>query len=157
MQAHQVAVSPCSNPGMSLQDVLEVYSGIGHRFMEAFTSWAKSALDLAGDPARYRGMAAERGIPVYTEKPPAATAADALSVARVAAETGTLCTTAFKKRYAVAYARAKEWLADFVKAVREKRTTRSNIYESYKRMVLYEAIAQSAAEKRIVAPAYETL
>jgi UDP-N-acetylglucosamine 3-dehydrogenase len=51
-----------------------------------------------------------RGIPVYTEKPPAATAADALAVARVSRETGVLCTTAFKKRYALAYARAREWI-----------------------------------------------
>jgi predicted dehydrogenase len=54
-----------------------------------------------------------RGIPVYTEKPPAATAADALAVARVARETGVLCTTGFKKRYALAYARAREWIDTF--------------------------------------------
>ena len=61
----------------------------------------------------------KRGIPVYTEKPPAATAADALAVARVSAETGVLCTTAFKKRYAAAYGRAVEWLAGFPEAERE--------------------------------------
>ena len=54
-----------------------------------------------------------RGIPVYTEKPPAVTAADALAVARVAKETGVLCTTAFKKRYSVAYNRAKDFIAEF--------------------------------------------
>jgi predicted dehydrogenase len=54
-----------------------------------------------------------RGIPVYTEKPPALTAADALAVARVSRETGVLCTTAFKKRYNTAYSRAKEFLAEF--------------------------------------------
>ncbi len=54
-----------------------------------------------------------RGIPVYTEKPAADSAAAALTVARVARETGVLCTTAFKKRYNVAYSRAKEWLAQF--------------------------------------------
>src|SRR5947207_3417499 len=41
-----------------------------------------------------------KGYPVYTEKPPAATSQQALTVARVARETGLLCTTAFKKRYA---------------------------------------------------------
>jgi len=35
------------------------------------------------------------GYPVYTEKPPAESAASALQVARVAKETGLLCTTAF--------------------------------------------------------------
>ncbi|HEY3396889.1 MAG TPA: Gfo/Idh/MocA family oxidoreductase [Armatimonadota bacterium] len=54
-----------------------------------------------------------RGIPVYTEKPPAPTAAAALEMARVAQETGVLCMTAFKKRYNTAYSRAAEWLAQF--------------------------------------------
>jgi myo-inositol 2-dehydrogenase/D-chiro-inositol 1-dehydrogenase len=54
-----------------------------------------------------------RGIPVYTEKPPAPTAAAAIEVARVSRETGVLCTTAFKKRYNVAYNRAREWIAAF--------------------------------------------
>lgn len=58
-------------------------------------------------------IALRRGIPVYTEKPPALTAADALAVARVSKETGVLCTTAFKKRYNVAYSRAKDFIAEF--------------------------------------------
>jgi predicted dehydrogenase len=53
------------------------------------------------------------GYPVYTEKPPAASAPEALRVARVAKETGLLCTTAFKKRYNRAYTRAKEWIGKF--------------------------------------------
>jgi len=55
----------------------------------------------------------ELGFPVYTEKPPAVTAAAALEVARVSRRTGLLCTTAFKKRYSAAYQRAREWLAGF--------------------------------------------
>jgi predicted dehydrogenase len=54
-----------------------------------------------------------RGIPVYTEKPPAPSAAAALEVARVSRETGVLCTTAFKKRYNVAYTRAQQWVERF--------------------------------------------
>lgn len=53
------------------------------------------------------------GYPVYTEKPPAPTAAEALAVARTAKDCGLLCTTAFKKRYAAAYVRAREWIAGF--------------------------------------------
>ncbi|MCH8277253.1 MAG: Gfo/Idh/MocA family oxidoreductase [Bacteroidetes bacterium] len=53
------------------------------------------------------------GYPVYTEKPPAASAEDALAVARVAAETGLICTTAFKKRYSQGNNRAVEWLRQF--------------------------------------------
>ncbi|HDZ44038.1 MAG TPA: Gfo/Idh/MocA family oxidoreductase [Phycisphaerae bacterium] len=51
-----------------------------------------------------------RGIPVYTEKPPAPDAASALAVARASKQTGVLCTTAFKKRYAAAYTRAREFI-----------------------------------------------
>jgi len=54
-----------------------------------------------------------RGLPVYTEKPPAVDATSALQVARASKETGVLCTTAFKKRYTDAANRAKEWLAQF--------------------------------------------
>jgi predicted dehydrogenase len=55
-------------------------------------------------------VAMKLGIPVYTEKPPALTAADALEVARVSRNTGILCTTAFKKRYNIAYTRARGWI-----------------------------------------------
>ena len=53
------------------------------------------------------------GYPVYTEKPPAATAAEAWEVVRAARETGLLCTTAFKKRYTTAALRARQWLEQF--------------------------------------------
>lgn len=55
-------------------------------------------------------LALNRGIPVYTEKPPSLTAEEALKVARIAKKAGVLCTTAFKKRYAVCYDRAHEWI-----------------------------------------------
>lgn len=48
-------------------------------------------------------------------------------------------------------------LEDFFKALEEKRSTRSNIYESYKSMVLYEAIKSSAETGQIVDVTYETL
>ena len=51
------------------------------------------------------------GLPVYTEKPPAATAADARRVLEVSRQTGQLCMTAFKKRYANCYRRAKQFIA----------------------------------------------
>lgn len=63
--------------------------------------------------AKLATIAMRHGIPVYTEKPPAESGASALEVAKVAKETGVLCTTAFKKRYNVAYSRAKEWLGKF--------------------------------------------
>jgi len=54
-----------------------------------------------------------KGIPVYTEKPPASCAEKALEIARISQKTGVLCTTAFKKRYNHAYNRAKEWISSF--------------------------------------------
>jgi len=54
-----------------------------------------------------------RGLPVYTEKPPALSAADARAVARVAYDAGLLCMTGFKKRYAAAYRRARQWVDGF--------------------------------------------
>lgn len=63
--------------------------------------------------AQLASIALRSGLPVYTEKPCAPTAADALAVARLAHQTGLLCTTAFKKRYNVAYNRAKEFVDSF--------------------------------------------
>jgi myo-inositol 2-dehydrogenase/D-chiro-inositol 1-dehydrogenase len=48
------------------------------------------------------------GLHVFTEKPPSITSAESLAVARVAAESGKMCMTAFKKRYAPAYAKARQ-------------------------------------------------
>lgn len=59
-----------------------------------------------------------RGFPVYTEKPPALTAVDALQVARAASAAGLLCMTAFKKRYAAAYTRARAFINEFTPADR---------------------------------------
>lgn len=47
------------------------------------------------------------GCHVYTEKPPSATADQAKRVADVSRETGKICMTAFKKRFAPAYTKAK--------------------------------------------------
>jgi predicted dehydrogenase len=52
-------------------------------------------------------------VPVYTEKPPAPDAAGALEVARAARDTGLLCMTGFKKRYATVYQQAHDWLGQF--------------------------------------------
>jgi predicted dehydrogenase len=49
----------------------------------------------------------EAGLPVYTEKPPAVTAEGARRMLDTSRRTGKLCVTAFKKRYAPAYVKAK--------------------------------------------------
>jgi predicted dehydrogenase len=50
----------------------------------------------------------ESGLPVYTEKPPAVTAGGARRMLETSRRTGQLCVTAFKKRYAPAYVKAKQ-------------------------------------------------
>lgn len=48
-------------------------------------------------------------------------------------------------------------LIDFFAALSENRTTRSNIYESYKSLVLYEAIKKSSETNQIIDIEYQTL
>jgi hypothetical protein len=48
-------------------------------------------------------------------------------------------------------------IVDFLKAIQERRPTRSNIYESYKTMVLYEAIRDAAATGKTVDVTYAAL
>lgn len=55
----------------------------------------------------------KKGFHVYVEKPPAPTSKDALEMAQISKETGKICATGFKKRYAICYKRAKEWLSNF--------------------------------------------
>ena len=47
-------------------------------------------------------------------------------------------------------------IEDFFNAIKEKRTTRSNIYESYKSLVLYDAIRFSAETGTVVHPKYRS-
>lgn len=48
-------------------------------------------------------------------------------------------------------------IAEFLAAIREKRTTRSEIYQSYKSMALYEAILASAQSSSAIKLSYEQL
>jgi predicted dehydrogenase len=52
-----------------------------------------------------------RGLHVYTEKPPATTAADCRKVVAAQRESGLVCMTGFKKRYAPAYVAARQLVA----------------------------------------------
>jgi len=56
-----VAVSPCSNPELSLEEALAAYAGLGYSRFEMFTGWAKSAADIHGDPRHYLALAVEHG------------------------------------------------------------------------------------------------
>lgn len=60
--ADRIAVSPCSNPEMTLDEALRAYSEIGYSQFEVVTSWTKSAVDYHGDPAPYLELAAKHGM-----------------------------------------------------------------------------------------------
>jgi len=53
VEVEQIAISPCSNPEMGLDDVLSAYSSLGYAQFEVFTSWARSAFDYHADPQPY--------------------------------------------------------------------------------------------------------
>src|SRR5690349_5571451 len=54
----------------------------------------------------------EAGLPVYTEKPPAATAAEARGMWEASRRLGVTCMTGFKKRFAPAYRAARAAIED---------------------------------------------
>ncbi len=60
----QLAVSPCSNPELTLEGALAAYRGLGFHRIELFTSWAQSAVDAAGDGARCKDLLAKYGFGV---------------------------------------------------------------------------------------------
>lgn len=62
MNENNLVVSPCSNPEMTLDEALSAYSEIGYTKFEAFTGWAKSSLDIEGDPEEYAKKAASYGM-----------------------------------------------------------------------------------------------
>ena len=55
----------------------------------------------------------DRGIPIYTEKPPAARADQVEALVQLAEKNQTLGMTGFKKRYSDCYLRADKWLRTF--------------------------------------------
>lgn len=81
------------------------------------TMFAEAELDaviICVDPEAHARLAIEAlraGLPVYTEKPPAVTAEAANEVAAVSRETGLICMTGFKKRFAPAYVKLRDALA----------------------------------------------
>jgi inosose dehydratase len=87
-----LAVSPCSNPEMGLDEVLAAYSEIGFRKFEVFTSWAKSAFDYHGDPESYRAKGREHGMEFVSMHLPAVgddlEVGEAVTAARFAAAVG---------------------------------------------------------------------
>ena len=57
-----IAVSPCSNPDLTLEQALAAYAALGYRRFEMFTGWAKSALRPTDDPAPALALAERHGV-----------------------------------------------------------------------------------------------
>jgi sugar phosphate isomerase/epimerase len=91
----QIAVSPCSNPEMGLEEVMGAYAALGYRHFEAFTSWVQSAFDPGRDPQFYLGVARCHGMTFCSLHLPPVRAArvdrtlvEAVAAARFAAAIG---------------------------------------------------------------------
>jgi len=56
-----LAVSPCSNPDLTLDAALAAYAEVGFSRFELFTSWCKSAADPTAEPEEYLRVAAKLG------------------------------------------------------------------------------------------------
>lgn len=82
--------------------------GVAARYADADALLRQEGLDAIGIAvgpgvhARVGAAALERGLAVFMEKPPAATAAEAQGLADVAARTGRPCAVGFMKRYSTA-------------------------------------------------------
>jgi predicted dehydrogenase len=116
-QAGGRLVGSCDRVRERSEAIARRFGGAAYDDMEAMLDAEQpDAVIICIGPREHAELASavlRRKIPVYTEKPPALTAGDALFVARAAKDAGVPCTTAFKKRYATAYTRAKEWLAQY--------------------------------------------
>jgi len=62
MRLSNLAVSPCSNPEMGLDEVLAAYSSLGYRKFEVFTGWVRSAFDYRKAPEFYLAKARQYGM-----------------------------------------------------------------------------------------------
>lgn len=97
----------CDVDAKRLETVGERY-GVAHRYADAAALLAHSGLDavgMAAGPAQHHqfGIATlRRGLPVFLEKPPAATSAGAEELAVAAGKAGKPCVVGFMKRYATA-------------------------------------------------------
>lgn len=82
--------------------------GVLHRHrdvMELLDTPGLDAVGMAVGPKQHSEFAAaamRKGLAVFIEKPPSATAAEAAALARIAAETGQVCVVGFMKRYSTA-------------------------------------------------------
>jgi myo-inositol 2-dehydrogenase/D-chiro-inositol 1-dehydrogenase len=82
--------------------------GVAARYTDAMALIAQEGLDAIGmavGPAQHAAFGAAalaRGLPVFLEKPPAATAADAAQLADTAKRAGKPCVVDFMKRYSTA-------------------------------------------------------
>jgi myo-inositol 2-dehydrogenase/D-chiro-inositol 1-dehydrogenase len=97
----------CDTDPARLASVADRY-GVTARHTDAEALLAHPGLDAIGmavgpaQHARFAAAALARGLPVFLEKPPAATAAEALALQQAADRAGKPCIVGFMKRYSTA-------------------------------------------------------
>lgn len=111
-----IAVSPCSNPELSLEECFRAYGALGYRRFELFTSWCKSAANVLDDPHPYLALAAKHGfayscihLPALTEDLDASLP-KAIEAARFGAAIGCRCAIVKAKTKADFFAGTRELL-----------------------------------------------
>ncbi len=106
-----IAVSPCSNPEMALNEALKSYAALGYRKFEVFTGWANSRFDLEKPPEFYLNKGRQYGMEFSSmhlppiEQDIEAGVANAVEATRFAAAIGA-CVVLFKAATAEGYIRA---------------------------------------------------
>jgi myo-inositol 2-dehydrogenase / D-chiro-inositol 1-dehydrogenase len=113
----------CDRDAARLALIADRY-GVAARFTDAEAMLEAGGLDAVGmavGPAQHFAfgrLALERGLPVFMEKPPAPTAAEAEELARLAERAGKPCIVGFMKRYSTANRIAGNILRDAAFGVR---------------------------------------
>jgi sugar phosphate isomerase/epimerase len=81
----RLVASPACVPQLTLDEVLPRYAALGFRHFEAFSSWAKSCLDVTANPAPYVSAAAKHGMRYTSMHLPPIKGGDAFDATLVAA------------------------------------------------------------------------
>ncbi len=112
-----VTIAAIADPDPARLALIGDRYGVAARYPDAEALLGHAGLDaigLAVGPAihaRIGAAALERGLPVFMEKPPAATAREAEALAEAASRTGVPCVVGFMKRYSTANRIARNLLS----------------------------------------------
>jgi sugar phosphate isomerase/epimerase len=106
----EVAVSPCSNPDLTLEECFREYGRLGYRRFELFTGWCRSHVTADAVPQPLLDLAARHGFAYSSIHLPAL--ADDLAASLDAAERTARLGAALGCRCAIVKAKTRDLFAD---------------------------------------------